>query len=848
MKKMFLNKLFMRIAKLLLMSLYIFFEKRPFGKKIIIKIANNFPSVFDKLKTYGREENDKKRGRLFDKGKFIFQDRKSNNSHDSTLEDLVFKKNKKLSRVYIYVDHTCNFSYNTGVQRVVRNLSKSLFKLGIEIIFVKWDNEYSSFCFLNKKELKVLSLYGGIEPELLVKKLSINYIKNGNKPIDLLGLNLTEEWLVVPEVTYINNYNKDLTREILVKAKSLMMKSAFIFYDAIPLHRPEFMHLRGIHTDYMRELSLADMILPISNFSRDDYLSFLSNYKGYLRPKLHIQTITLGCDFEDREITIPPNIKEPYILCVGSITRHKNQITLLRAFTEYCQENPNTRYSLLVLGNISPEMRYEFYNELKLNDKIHFAQSISDRNLLSAYKYCSFTVFPSAIEGFGLPIIESLKLGKPCITTNFGAMAESGNKPGCELTNTLSVTGLKKSLKKMIEDDKFRERKTKQAEMSKIDNWSDYSESLIKILTTKRRQKNPLLTKLQEKSRKRIFWLGMHKILVETELKRLRLLGFEVFNPPYLSHIADQSAKYDWDENQDSSLPLDVFNLLSATNFFYVDHLSETVTDILNTYFDIIIVTISPSWLAPVLESFNGKIIYSVYGQAHSISDELIRLGVKKKIENHKNFHFVPHAIEAVQAEANWLRKNEKVIPYCLSEDVFGFSSSWVGATKNNKEVILSCPNINNSFFKEHYDYLKENFNEDYFRIYGVQTSKIRDKAVVGTIPRHKQLEAFRQSACYLYTYDDPRVCYLPPIECMVIGLPVIFKSGSLLDMYFSGTNTPARYQFECEAITLINRIKEGDIELINRIKSFQKDIIIRYQPAYVWAEFDNFYSTMLGD
>src|ERR1043166_1809004 len=48
----------------------------------------------------------------------------------------------------------------------------------------------------------------------------------------------------------------------------------------------------------------------------------------------------------------------------------------------------------------------------------------------------------------------------------------------------------------------------------------------------------------------RIFWLGAHQLLVNTELARLRQLGYEVFNPPYLSHVLDQSALTSWNRGQ----------------------------------------------------------------------------------------------------------------------------------------------------------------------------------------------------------------------------------------------------------------------------------------------------------
>lgn len=110
-------------------------------------------------------------------------------------------------------------------------------------------------------------------------------------------------------------------------------------------------------------------------------------------------------------------------------------------------------------------------------------------------------------------------------------------------------------------------------------------------------------------TKKRIFWMGMHKVLMQTELPRLRELGFEVFNPPYLSEVVDQSATLDWDSNQESTLPKDVFDKLSKTRFFYNSH-SEETAEILNEYFDAVVVTINPDWLKEMLAVYEGPLIF----------------------------------------------------------------------------------------------------------------------------------------------------------------------------------------------------------------------------------------------
>src|SRR5205823_5769956 len=107
----------------------------------------------------------------------------------------------------------------------------------------------------------------------------------------------------------------------------------------------------------------------------------------------------------------------------------------------------------------------------------------------------------------------------------------------------------------------------------------------------------------------RIFWLGAHQLLVNTELARLRQLGYEVFNPPYLSHVLDQSALTSWNRGQPSTLPPDVFERLASYNFFY-NTLDPEIADILNDYFDAVIVTIVARWVMEILRVFRGPILF----------------------------------------------------------------------------------------------------------------------------------------------------------------------------------------------------------------------------------------------
>jgi glycosyltransferase involved in cell wall biosynthesis len=345
----------------------------------------------------------------------------------------------------------------------------------------------------------------------------------------------------------------------------------------------------------------------------------------------------------------------------------------------------------------------------------------------------------------------------------------------------------------------------------------------------------------------RIFWLGMHKILVRTELPRLRKMGYEVFNPPYLSPVKDQSANLDWNAEQKTSLPPDVFEKLSQYKFFY-NQINPEIADLLNKYFDAIIVTIHCDWLLEILKVFKGKVIFRTYGQTSPLSQLLFDNGAFQLISAHKDFYFAPHASEALEGEHTWLRERAVIIPYCLPEDVFKNRNTYSVTGTKSGTIAVSCPNIKDPHYFCHYQQLKRNLQPETYKIYGVQLQSSADPQVVGTLPPEELTKRFLSSNAYLYTYTHPQTCYLPPIEMMILGGPVVFFRGSLLDKYFHGTPAPGRVASFDEAKDRCQRLLDGDLDLANKIIQSQNKIIERYDPAHVWPVFEREINRMLSE
>jgi len=83
------------------------------------------------------------------------------------------------------------------------------------------------------------------------------------------------------------------------------------------------------------------------------------------------------------------------------------------------------------------------------------------------------------MEGFGLPIAESLIHGKPCICGGNGALGEVARGGGCLIIDQTSSETLAGGIKTLLSDRQFYSRLCDEARSRKFRSWSDYMDKLL---------------------------------------------------------------------------------------------------------------------------------------------------------------------------------------------------------------------------------------------------------------------------------------------------------------------------------------------------------------------------------
>jgi glycosyltransferase involved in cell wall biosynthesis len=379
---------------------------------------------------------------------------------------------------FLFVGHTATYPTNPGVQRTVRGLATGLAANGVRTRYLKWDAAIRECVLIDNEERAHLSKWNG--PSLTDEEKGI-YAAPGQSAV-VVETAAGNDRLIVPEVFHSSNPNQCAALDLIIWARQRRIEIGFIFFDAIPLLRTEFAAMAPAHAQYMQHLRLADVVWPISRWAGRDLISFWSFWTASERTGFktlpRVLTLHLPAGIASRQRKSGSPHHESLILSVGTVEKRKNQLQLVRAFRAHRESNPQSPWQLVLVGSLHANIAGEFQNAVRSDASIRYLGGVSDEILEGLYSSCAFTVFPSVEEGFGLPILESLAHGKPCICANFGAMAELIEGGGCLAVDTRDPASLRGAMEELINNVPLRQSLTEQAGSRSMIGWSDYAASV----------------------------------------------------------------------------------------------------------------------------------------------------------------------------------------------------------------------------------------------------------------------------------------------------------------------------------------------------------------------------------
>ncbi len=410
---------------------------------------------------------------------------------------------------------------NTGVQRIVRNLHRALAAL-TDVTPLVWDPTLAAYCTLSKRERRFLEqpFAAGAaadaepgrraNPVPLWSKFVRSLVHRHNR-IDLAARLTRTDTLFIPEIFQDNRAGW---------LADLPARRVGVCHDALPWKRPEIMPAAGAaaaaprrvgifydaltqrrldltpptrqagFAEYLRALGGFDHIVTISQESAEDLRACWreGGRDDGRMPPVTVFPWPVNHDGEARRI-VPPTAnggKRPIVLCVGTFEPRKNHLLLLEAAERVWWEQGNEACELVLIGRTTAHWGTQVETATEraraAGRPVRWLRHVDDWTLNRAYEECAFTVFPSLAEGYGLPVLESLWHGRPCVCGGNGALGEVAAGGGCLVVDQTEAGALAAGIGRLLGDPEEYLRLCGEAAGRRFGTWQGLAKELLPVL------------------------------------------------------------------------------------------------------------------------------------------------------------------------------------------------------------------------------------------------------------------------------------------------------------------------------------------------------------------------------
>lgn len=380
------------------------------------------------------------------------------------------------------VTNACRDPANSGCVRVARRLAEQLQDYHA-VLFVVWDRFGGVFRFPSSAEFLQLSSFQG--PTFAVEHPVSGDASVRNLTDWLAGNQVSSGWLIMPEIRHREDF-----LPILDFALKVSLRTAAIFHDAIPVLRPDLVAdpiYREGHEEYMKVLACCDLVVAISHFSEDCLRKFWE--ANSLAGRAMTCLLPGGFTGHRSVDKVPVGSNDPKqrrtILCVSTLEPRKNHLRLIESFLALEAETPEFSWELVLVGSeihSAPELAQSVKQSAREHPSVKYLGIVPDERLAQLYEECEFTVYPSVIEGFGLPIMESVWYSRPCLCHKGGVMEELASEGGCLAVDLQDTAEMTKAMRRLMTDPALRERLREECRKRPVKRWSDYAAEFLALL------------------------------------------------------------------------------------------------------------------------------------------------------------------------------------------------------------------------------------------------------------------------------------------------------------------------------------------------------------------------------
>ncbi|CAN5643707.1 glycosyltransferase family 1 protein [soil metagenome] len=217
------------------------------------------------------------------------------------------------------------------------------------------------------------------------------------------------------------------------------------------LLHPEYCHPdlgRYLRNVVPRSVNRADVVITVSASVAAEFASIF--------PGVREKVVAIPNGFAAPPDRGKPSLSgPPTVLMVGTIEPRKNHRTVIRAMAGVRDALPDAR--LVVVGRRG-WLDDEIVAEIETGRRagwLDWMENANDRDLENVYRAATVFVAASHYEGFGLPVLEAMSHGVPCIVSDIPAHREVGGDAAIYVHPT-EVDAFADSIIRLLTDDDAR--------------------------------------------------------------------------------------------------------------------------------------------------------------------------------------------------------------------------------------------------------------------------------------------------------------------------------------------------------------------------------------------------------
>lgn len=306
------------------------------------------------------------------------------------------------NRLLIDVTATRRFGGHSGVQRVVREIARACVESGAAIpVYLEAGRLFGQFRHDNLPD--AVELQSG----------------------DTLLL-LDSGWGFVDEYP-----------PLLDAARAAGAEVVGCVYDLIPLRYPAATALKNsapFVSWFVKVLLRCDAIVCISQSVAQDLVAYLREERLAAPANMRIGWWPLGADFGAGAPGAPSKSAEqiaaaptPFFMSVGTLEPRKAYPIALDAFERLWSQGVDARYVIVGRpGWNTRALQRRIREHEEFNRRLFWLDNASDADLSYLYPRARALIFPSFVEGFGMPLIEAAHHGAQVIASDIPVFREVG--------------------------------------------------------------------------------------------------------------------------------------------------------------------------------------------------------------------------------------------------------------------------------------------------------------------------------------------------------------------------------------------------------------------------------------